>query len=167
MQVSMARFTSATCLFPDPQGLIQEIAEKGQKQMMAVLPRAFHHFTKTALVAEKDDETNKYRRSVKKVGIDPHFSYANMLCDVAWARSHGTATFIIPDGTSSAAESAAKAAERDMPGLPSAVVQMFDTLPTGQVCGRCAAFDAGLCTERQLQVSAKDAGCVLFVGKAS
>ena len=50
---------------------------------MAVLPRMFHHFTKTALVAEKDAETNQYRRSVKKIGIDPHFSYANMLCDVA------------------------------------------------------------------------------------
>jgi hypothetical protein len=29
-------------------------------QNAAVLPRAFHHFTKTALVAEKDEETNKF-----------------------------------------------------------------------------------------------------------
>jgi hypothetical protein len=136
--------------------------------MMAVLPRAFHHFTKTALVAEKDEETNQFRRRVVKVGIDPHFSYANMLCDVAWARSHGTATFIIPEGPTSASELAAKAAARDMPGLPNEVVKMFDGgLPPGQLCGRCSAFnpDTGMCADRELTVRAEDQGCVLFVAK--
>ena len=54
MQVSMARFTAKDpmCVFPDPQGLAQEVVEKGQLQSVAVLPRTFHHFTNTALVAE-------------------------------------------------------------------------------------------------------------------
>lgn len=167
MQTSMARFTAKDplCVFPDPQGLVQEVVEKGQRQTVAVLPRTFHQFTKTALVAEKDEETNQYRRRVVKVGIDPHFSYANMLCDVAWARSHGTATFLIPTAATTASEMAAKAAERDMPGLPTAVVQMFDTLPAGQVCGRCSSFKDGHCQDRDMLVQARDAGCVLFVGK--
>lgn len=166
MQVSMARFTSANCLFPDPQGLVQDVVDKGQHQMVAVLPRAFHHFTKTALIAEKDDETNKYRRSVKKVGIDPHFSYANMLCDVAWARSHGTATFIIPQGGSVATEMKSKAESMNMHGLPTGVASMLEGLPDG-VCGRCASFDAeaGMCQDRQLQVGPRDVSCVLFVGR--
>ncbi len=170
MQVSMARFTAQDplCVFPDPQGLVQEVVEKGQRQVMAVLPRAFHHFTKTALVAEKDEETNQFKRSVKKVGIDPHFSYANMLCDVAWSRSHGTATFLIPEGPTSAAELAAKAAERDMPGLPTAVVKMFEpTLPSGDVCGRCLAYKDGHCQDRDIAVQSGDIGCVLFVGRSS
>ena len=166
MQVSMARLTKQLCLFPDPQGLVQEVMEKSQKQTMAVLPRAFHHFTKTALVAEKDDETNQYKRSVKKVGIDPHFSYANMLCDVAWSRSHGTATFIIPDGGSVQQELKSKAESMNMHGLPTAVAGMMEGLPEG-VCGRCTARDpdTGMCADRQLQVGERDVSCVLFVAR--
>lgn len=166
MQVSMARFTATDplCVFPDPQGLVQEVTEKGKTQTMAVLPRAFHHFTKTALVAEKDEETNQFKRSVKKVGIDPHFSYANMLCDVAWSRSHGTATFLIPEGGSHVADMRTKAEQLDMPGLPTAVTAMIEELPAGHVCGRCSARDpeTGMCGDRQMLVQARDPGCVLF-----
>lgn len=171
MQVSMARFTTKQplCLFPDPQGLVQDVTEKGKTQTMAVLPRAFHHFTKTALIAEKDEETNQYRRRVVKVGIDPHFSYANMLCDVAWARSHGTATFIIPNATNEVHEMRDKAEKMDMHGLPTAVTKMIEDMPAGDVCGRCSAFDpdTGLCADRQLLVGPKDAKCVLFVARRS
>jgi len=166
MQVSMARFTAKDpmCVFPDPQGLVQEVIEKGQRQLMAVLPRTFFHFTKTALVAEKDEETNQYKRSVKKVGIDPHFSYANMLCDVAWARSHGTATFIIPQGGSVQQELRDKAADMGMHGLPTNVAGMLEALPDG-VCGRCTARNpvTGMCEDRQLIVGERDVSCVLFV----
>jgi hypothetical protein len=164
MQVSMSRLTSAICLFPDPQGLIQDVKEKGKTQTVAVLPRAFHHFTKTALVAEKDDETNQYKRSVKKVGIDPHFSYANMLCDVAWSRAHGTATFIIPEGGSVHKELQDKAASMNMHGLPTAVTSMLESLPEG-VCGRCTAYnpETGICEDRQVLVQPKDQSCVLYV----
>lgn len=76
----------------------------------------------------------------------------------------GRATFIIPEGPTSAAELAAKAAERDMPGLPTQVVKMFDSpLPPGQVCGRCAAFKDGRCSDREMSVQPADPGCVLFV----
>ncbi len=74
----------------------------------------------------------------------------------------GRARFIFPEGTTTAAEMAAKAAERDMPGLPTAVVQMFDSLPPGQVCGRCAAFKDGFCKDREVQVLPADPGCVLW-----
>lgn len=166
MQVSMARFTATDplCVFPDPQGLVQDITEKGKTQAVAVLPRAFHHFTKTALVAEKDEETNQYKRSVKKVGIDPHFSYANMLCDVAWSRSHGTATFIVPEGGGVQQELKDKAASMGMHGLPTAVAGMLEGLPEG-VCGRCSARnqETGMCDDRQLVVGPRDPSCVLFV----
>jgi hypothetical protein len=166
MQVSLAKFTAKEphCLIPDPQGLIQEVIDKGLRQTAAVAPRMFHHLTKTALVAEKDDETNEYKRRVVKIGIDPHFSYANMLCDVAWARSHGTASFIIPEGGSVQQEMKTKAETMNMHGLPSAVASMMEGLPDG-VCGRCTAFDAetSMCADRMLQVGPKDVACVLYV----
>jgi hypothetical protein len=168
MQVSMARFTSAACLFPDPQGLTQEVIEKGVRQTVAVLPRAFYHFTKTALVAEKDEETNKYRRAVKKIGIDPHFSYANMLCDVAYARAHGTATFIIPQTDTTKQAATERAEKMEMHGLPSHVAAMIQQLPPGDRCGKCVAFnkETGECEERMLQVRAEDPGCMLFTAKS-
>lgn len=163
MQVSMARFTAdkPLCLFPDPQGLSQDVIIKGKTQLLPVLPRAFHHFTKTALVAEKDEETNKYRRVVKKVGIDPHFSYANMLCDVAWARSHGTTTFMIPEDD--AMSDQRETVEKAMPGLPSGVLDALDVAGAGQICGRCSAFEDGRCTERNYFVKPMDQACLLFV----
>jgi hypothetical protein len=164
MQVSMAKFTAKEplCLFPDPQGLVQEVIEKGVKQVAAVLPRAFHHFTKTALVAEKDEETNQYRRAVKKVGIDPHFSYANMLCDVAWARSHGTTQFILPEEPTMSDKQ--KSISEKLPGINRVVVEAMESAPPGDVCGVCGSFDeeTGRCRERNMGVRPGDLACPLF-----
>jgi hypothetical protein len=147
---------------PDPQGLVQEVVDKGQKMMVAVLPRMFHHFTKTALVAEKDTETNQYRRSVKKVGIDPHFSYANMLCDVAWARSHGTSTFIIPD--IAAANRVALSPESIAVPVEITAVMEHLQISREEVCGRCVnRTETGFCNEIGMRVNSGDPGCIAFI----
>jgi predicted phage terminase large subunit-like protein len=54
---------------------------------------------------------------------------------------------------------------QSMPGLPSGVMDALADLPSGEVCGRCFAFDAeqSLCKERCFTVSPKDPGCHLFV----
>ncbi|QNJ57308.1 terminase [Pseudomonas phage Dolphis] len=167
MQVSMSRFTSEvpSCVFPDRQGLAQEVLEKGKRFVTAILPRVFHHFTKTALVAEKDDETNQYRRSVKKIGIDPHFSYANMLCDVAWSRAHGTSTFILPD----AGKPDRKALEPNEIGVPDEIAAVMEQLQYSrdEVCGNCAScnVETKMCNEHGYQVRLADPGCWQFIAK--
>jgi len=167
MQVSMSRFTTdiPTCLFPDPQGLVQEVLEKGQKQVVAVLPRVFHHFTKTALVAEKDDETNQYKRSVKKVGIDPHFSYANMLCDVAWSRAHGTSTFILPQ----VQQAPTRPLSPTDIQVPEEIVSVLEQLEVSreEICRCCASFDpdTGMCNENGYKVRPADPGCWAFIAR--
>lgn len=183
MDVSLSRFTAVDpvtrkprplCLFPDSQGLVQEVIDKGIKQLAAVAPRAWHHFTKTALVSEKDEDagTNKYKRMVKKIGIDPHFSYANMLCDVAWARAHGTSTFFLPSGgPAEKGTEVRKAEEMGLHGLPQDVASMVRILPAGEICGRCTAFDRsqgdqagmGMCLERELIVRAADPRCEMYM----
>lgn len=167
MQVSMARFTASNpiCLFPDPQGLVQEVIDKGQRGLAPVLPRMFHHLTKTALVAEKDEETNKFRRAVKKIGIDPHFSYANMLCDVAWARSHGTSTFILPQ-LAAAPRRPLDPQQIHVPEALSAVIEQIQ-VTREETCGRCANRDeaTGVCNENGYRVKPGDPGCWAFIVK--
>ncbi len=171
MQTSLARIVQRSCVFPNPKELVQEVIDKGVKQLAEILPRVFLHFTKTAIVAEKDKETNQYKRKVKKVGLDPHFSYANQLCDVAWARAYGTATFILPDMGDVVTEQRQRAEKMEMHGLPTHVVAMLDDLPAG-VCGRCSAYPhgdgdppaSGLCSERNITVDAKDPACPFFAG---
>lgn len=169
MQVSMSRFTTEepSCIFPDPQGLIQEVIDKGQKQLVAVLPRVFHHFTKTALVAEKDEETNQYRRSVKKVGIDPHFSYANMLCDVAWSRSHGTTTFILPD-IGQNRRGVLEPGQIQVPGTIAAAMEE-QQLALENTCGRCTFFneETRMCGEQMVLTRATSPSCFAYISKQS
>jgi hypothetical protein len=175
MQWAFSRFVSTECLMPDPLGLVQEVIDKGAKHTAAVLPRAFVHFTKTALVAERDEEggTNKFKRVVRKIGIDPHHSYANMLCDVAMARVYNTATFILPDPIAGAGD---QSEPLGMPGLPTEVVALIDQISLkGEVCGRCASyqFDAegqpvmpsATCSMRGFITTAADPGCEMFTGR--
>lgn len=166
MQVSMKRFQNTTCLFPDPTGLVQEVIEKGERKTLEVCKDlAFFHFTRTALIAEKDDEEKKYRRRVVKVGIDPHTSYANMLCDVAWARAHGTSTFILPD-VSSIRPDAIKPQDIGVPNQLAAVMEEIQNVQyIGDVCGRCINYNSttGLCNEIGMIVQPKDPGCMGFI----
>lgn len=169
MQTSMARFQKRLCLFPDPDGLVQDVTEKGQTKTMAVCKElAFLHFTRTALIAEKDEEEKKFTRRVVKVGLDPHTSYANMLCDVAWARAHGTSMFIMPDPVN----------DPDSPKEPPRAVQIpssagsaLESIKIMQVaedtCGKCRFRDpnTSYCKELRATVRPNDAGCLSFEGR--
>lgn len=166
MQVSMARFANMTCVFPDPTGLVQEYLDKGVKSLVPVCKDvAFFHFTRTALVVEKDEDEKKYKRKVVKVGIDPHTSYALMLCDVAWSRAHGTSSFILPDG---APGTMGVQEVVRMPGLAGEVVDQILELAhqlSGDVCGRCSSYDeaTGFCSEGNYTVKPESPGCVMFM----
>jgi hypothetical protein len=53
---------------------------------------------RVALVAEPvQGRENEHltRSAVRKIGIDPHFAFANMLADVAWARAYGTSRMLV------------------------------------------------------------------------
>jgi hypothetical protein len=170
MQVSLSRITKSQMLFPDPTGLVQEFKEKGKLKPVAVLKEVgFLHFMRTALVAEKDPEQKKYKRKVVKVGIDPHTSYALMLCDVAIARNHGTGTMILPPEPTEARQIAPGAAAAPggggivAKGLPADVTAMMEDLPDS-VCGRCSSFDpkTGACSARGFNVQRTDPSCPIF-----
>lgn len=165
MQTALFRIRDAFCLFPPPEGLEQDVIEDGvRKRIMLLRDWVFYHFTKTALIVEDHPDTRKLVAKVKKVGIDPHYSYANMLCDVAWARQHGTSSFILPSAEGATVSERRKAVESTMHGLPEGVLQVLDELPEGSVCGRCYSFDKarGYCNERMFTVAPKDPACGIF-----
>lgn len=155
------------CLFPDPNLLEQDVIEEGVTKRIPILRDwVWFHFTKCALVVEDHPETRKPKGKVQKVGIDPHYAYANMLCDVAWARQHGTTTIFFPHAPEASA--AQKSLQEQMPGLPEKVAAMVEAPLPDHVCGRCAAYDkkAGYCMERGFKVQAKDPACVMFLTPA-
>lgn len=167
MQVSMARFQKRLCLFPDPMALVQEYLEKGEKKLIPVCKDvAFFHFTRTALIAEKDEEEKKFKRRVVKVGIDPHTSYANMLCDVAWARAFGTSTFILPDVGAPERQPLSPEAIHMPEEMKAVMEEIIAVRYAGDVCGRCINFnhETNMCREIGMYVKPKDPGCAGFIG---
>lgn len=169
MQVSMARFANKTCVFPDPTALVQDYTEKGKTERLAVCKEvAFFHFTRTALVVEKDEDEKKYKRKVVKVGIDPHTSYANMLCDVAWSRAHGTSTFIMPDPVQP--EGMPKEPPRAVK-IPSSAGSALEEIKIQQMaddtCGKCRFRNPenNFCSELQATVRPSDPGCLSYEGR--
>lgn len=152
MQAALARITGQTCLFPDPGGLECDYRDGGVRRVLLLRDIIFEHLTRVALISERNGETGRWRTRVSKVGMDPHFAYANMLCDVAWARAFGGSSFMFFDEPDQA---------------PDPLGQLRDEIaartPEG-ACGTCSAYQGGLCTERGVRVAALDPGCGMWVG---
>lgn len=154
MQLAMRRMVDGAMLFPDPDGIVAESLKDGRLQQVSLLRDVvWHHFKKTALVVEDDPETRKKRRRVIKVGIDPHFSYANMLCEAAFARAYGTSTFVYPGAGDGEVEDPVAAVQRAL---------TEHEVPDG-TCGACRhREDTGMCGLRHFRVRARDPGCDYF-----
>lgn len=164
MQAATARLAQGQCLFPDPQGLECDYRDGPPRRVLLLRDIVFEHLTHVALVSERDPETGRWRTFVQKIGMDPHFAYANMLCDVAWVRGTG-GTFML---TEKPAELALQDSLRErLPGIDPLVLRKVQPAPEG-TCGRCEAFpqgeDRGRCTARGLVVLAGDVACPMYVG---
>jgi hypothetical protein len=165
MQTALFRVRDKFCLFPDPDDLVQDVLDRGERKRIPIVRDwLFVHLTKTALVVEEDEETRRQRPKVMKIGIDPHFAFANMLCDVAWARNHGTGSFMMPETKDALATPLAQRVEQNMPGLPKHIVAMIDQGAPG-TCGGCSAYDkakGSWCSMRDLIVQPNDPACPIY-----
>ena len=170
MQTALYRIRDGLCLFPDPDGLVQTLVEGGEPKPLVICREwVWLHLTKVALVVEEDEQTRKAKGKVLKVGIDPHFAFANMLCDVAWARSYGNAQFILPGAENTEEDKAAAAAPKPVEiqepaGLPAAVVAAIADSRAASYsgkCGGCRSYmkDSGRCVTRGFYVERNDPGC--------
>ncbi|MFM0165743.1 phage terminase large subunit family protein [Paraburkholderia sediminicola] len=168
MQVALKRISEHVTVFADPKGLLQMLSDdgdngiRGTKELGPILERVFKHFTRTALIVEQDEEEKKFRRKVVKVGIDPHFSYAFMLLNVAWARAHGTTGFLFPDAYEE--NTAVQIGEGQANShLLNKVLREREEI-TEDRCKACAMFDyeRNFCNELQAVVMPDAHACVMF-----
>jgi hypothetical protein len=81
-----------------------------------------------------------YRSSVRKVGIDPHFAFANMLADVAWARAYGTNQMLFASNVIPSVETR-RPKNPEQQQLEDALRQIIPERATNLNCGNCSAFD--------------------------
>lgn len=172
MQTAMARIVNRNCLFPDPALLEQDVIERGVKKRIAILRDwVFLHFSKTALVVETSDEDRKPRGRVMKVGIDPHFSFANMLCDVAWTREQGGSIMIMPNDGQQEVESRSVIISRQaMVNVPVEAMQISLATDLSErrysggdpTCGGCTRFDSGRCLALECSVAFNEMACDEF-----
>ncbi len=92
MSWALARWSHGEVETPDVRKLRQEtITEKG-RETIEVCRMFWLHLQRVALVTDQAkgrERERKFRRRVEKIGIDPHFAYANMLMCVAWVRQFG------------------------------------------------------------------------------
>lgn len=166
MQRTLFLLRDADCLWPDPMALEQTVPVDGaDRRLPIVRDWCWDHYTKTALVVEHDEETRKPKAKVRKVGLDPHFSFATMLCDIAWSRDGGATTMLGGEltGPPPALEQPGAGRLLNEPGLPEGLKAIMAEAPAG-TCGACSAFRDGNCTARGFRVAATDPGCPFYVG---
>lgn len=152
MQSSLARITNTQCLFPDPSGLEVDYRDGAPRRVALLRDIIFEHLTRVALISERDPETARWKTFVKKVGMDPHYAYANMLCDVAWSRAHGMTQFWSP----------APPAEPTTTSPVEALTQAIDEarrIVVPGTCGSCTALHEGRCTRRGFGVKPSAPAC--------
>jgi hypothetical protein len=119
MMQALHRIKDRAVLFPDPSKLEQMVPDgDGGWKRTPILYDMFADFTRTALVVQEDPDTRKRRARVIKIGADPHHSYAWMCASVAWARVHGSTTWILPGEAAATREPEpiAVTVERNYPG---------------------------------------------------
>ena len=173
MQSALYRVRNLQCLFPSDTFDQDVIENKKTRRINVVRDWVWNHFTKTALVIDlgkPEERERKPKAKVHKIEIDPHFSFAAMLCEVAWVREQGMGIVLMPDegAPDELKTETAKKLAAAMPGLAKEVLAIMDETPPG-TCGRCSAFPLDgegafreCATRAPMTVRGRDAACPLF-----
>jgi hypothetical protein len=177
MSWALGKWANGEVETPDARTLTQYMrTDRGIKSVQVCQDVFWHHLQHVALVTEPlqgREEEHRFRRRVVKVGIDPHFAYAWMLCMVAWIRRFGTDQMLLTD------DRFATDAPCNRPQPSPYLQQIMDAMPenfhgsildpdaANLTCGYCQYFDpqGGLCRSRDFLVKAGDRSCDFFDAK--
>jgi hypothetical protein len=169
MSWALGQWTSGAVATPDPRALVQRVREKGVEVPRELLREyVWHHLQHVALVTEPiegREAERKYRRAVKKVGIDPHFAYTWMLLCIAWARVFGTEKMLLVDPMHHAEPT--PPADAIGPQLQERMPWALGFPVAPMTCGTCAHFDPvrGWCNARTFETQARLPSCDAFDAK--
>jgi hypothetical protein len=174
MSWSLGKWAAGEVETPDARGLTQLLrTDRGEMSVMVCRDVFWVHLQRVALITEPvegHEDEHRFRSVVKKLGIDPHFAFANMLCDVAWIRRFGTDQMLLTDDRF-ATDVPCKGPQPspDLQQIMDAMPDKFhgsilDPDAANLTCGDCQYFDAqgGLCRSRDFLVKAGDRSCEYF-----
>lgn len=172
MSFSLGKWVAGEIETPDARALVQEVrTDRGVHPTMICRDVLWLHLQRVALVTEyrqgKEDE-RRLRRAVKKVGIDPHFAFANMLCDVAWVRVFGTARLLYDETDLERGTTMTQGAPRPSGEMEQLKRGLGDRLARAslETCGTCVNFDAsagrGRCSFLNVFVTAETYKCGMY-----
>lgn len=107
MSWALGRWAHGEVETPLAHGPRQRVKTAQGWQVLDLCEKMFWlHLQRVALVTtpiQGRERERRMRRHVEKIGIDPHFAYANMLMCVAWVRAYGSDRFLIDVQTGDAA----------------------------------------------------------------
>jgi hypothetical protein len=177
MSWALGKWANGEVETPDARTLPQYMrTDRGTKNVQVCQDVFWHHLQNVALVTEPlqgREEEHRFRRRVVKVGSDPHFAYAWMLCMVAWIRRFGTDQMLLTD------DRFATDVPCNRPQPSPYLQQIMNAMPetfhgsildpdaANLTCGDCQYFDpqGGLCRLRDFSVKAGDRSCEFFDAK--
>jgi hypothetical protein len=172
MSWALGQWTAGAVVTPDPRQLVQRVRDRGGWKPVEVLrEQVWHHLQHVALVTEPvegREAERKYRRAVRKVGIDPHFAYTWMLLCVAWARVFGTEKMLFLDPVhkpeTTPAPEAVAYAEQLWHQLP---VAFESPALSALTCNDCMYFDRARrwCGAREFGTQPELPSCDYFVAR--
>jgi len=176
MSWALSRWVHGEVETPDARTLTQRLRTDQGERLVQVCcdPKEglWLHLQRIALVTElpegREDE-RKPRRAVRKVGIDPHFAYAWLLLQVAWARAHGTTTMLSVQDSADSAHTATSPTTTTADPHRAQLSEVFASLSSntaeGASCGECVNFDPvrRFCNERRWLVQPQQPQCGAFV----
>jgi hypothetical protein len=175
MAWALSKWSRGEVETPDSRTLRPTIRTRQGVRPVAICQEIFWlHLQRVALITEptigREDE-HRYRRRVKKISIDPHFAFANMLCDVAWVRAYGTSRMLFADPVDAGEDPSPK---RRSP-MRQQIADLYPELDfimnhsPGLTCGDCEHFnrDRSHCTYRNLGVEAKQVQCDFLIPRSS
>lgn len=167
MHWSLARWAHGEVETPDARLLSQSLRTKQGTETVQVCQDIFWlHLQRVALVTEpvpgREDE-HIYRSAVRKLAIDPHFAFANMLADVAWARAYGTSQILFTPGASEPIPRRPPSPYQQQ--LEDAAPWLFSKPDPTLNCGNCINFEPErcVCSTRRLTVKPTDLSCEAYV----
>jgi len=159
MSWSLGAWVNGRVETPPAVQLTQRLRTDQGERDVAVAREFWTHLQRIALVYEPvkqkegEEHARKLRRAVKKIRIDPHFAFANMLCDVALIRRFGSDSFLAVDQVGGRAAMVEKNDERSsyaeqLGRITPATTPILTDL-SGQRPADPSAINCGSCTQRQ------------------
>jgi hypothetical protein len=166
MSWSLARWKNGEVHTPDARALAQSYRSERGTQVVAICSDVFWpHLLGIALVTEPregHEDERRYRTAVRKIGSDPHFAYANMLCDVGWVREGRRVEIWAPDDVGS---QPARPRDPYQEQIHAAFPEFFIEHNRDLCCGTCVNYVAeqGLCRYRNQLVKPQLPMCEAYI----